>query len=714
MTFMITNRRASQGGPIAAASQQLRAQANSNQLVLKEHTATVLSLESADANQIHTANMAAQSMESLIDSMLEAFGMDKKSLSPAMEAAAIYGGMLAGDPASVGKRELNFNQSSNDFFKVTQFNGQGFNKMTLAQEAFNDVDNRTALAYSVMFNFLSARQDEVTETFWPTIVLSPDQVGVEVHVNVLTVFDGHQHKITGAFEDFNRKNLVRAVADHRILHKNSTLAVPVFRPGSEDVFADPLLVPSFIKLVDNVSVPTAPLKFGKKIDLIGVSQTDALLKTGEADQRDDLDPTANLEKIYVKFGDDVLSFGVRNLPYSNFVAGMQNDNRIQPLNFATTSLLVNETKKRVDGTDLVDLASVVTGKLSVRLSVQLAGSLNIETGELNVFPGGMTIHSVTDEDGALLAPTDARVVALQAVVGGVEWIGYDVEAYRSNANRRQRGQLINTRRFTQLYNTPWRMPIAVERPAHKGAEDDASDLQALVTATRIRIGNEAITAIIDTARTLREYVDAKDQLGVGPDVQGLGRFYVKANYINKPINLAAIVNSLTSAARAEDIQAALVTNLRDAASRLYTTSEYKAASDALSGGTAPVPKVILLTDPIIARYLMAPGDLRTLGTQFELKVVESLDYRIRGKIYMAFSAQGDSATNEVNILNFGNLFWSPELVLAANMTRTGGYNKETQVQPRYLFVNHCPVMAEFDVTGIPEVISKVPLDVNVI
>ena len=80
---------------------------------------------------------------------------------------------------------------------------------------------------------------------------------------------------------------------------------------------------------------------------------------------------------------------------------------------------------------------------------------------------------------------------------------------------------------------------------------------------------------------------------------------------------------------------------------------------------------------------------------------------------MAFSTtQGGNATNEINILNFGNRFTSPELVLAANMTRTGGYNKETQVQPRYRFVNHCPVMAEFDVTGIPEVITKVPVNTH--
>lgn len=715
MTFAVAKKFAGMAGPVATATNALRASVNQNNFVQKEHTSALLALESLDANGLHTVNTVGQSMETLLTSMRSALNMDLKSMTPAMESAAIYGGMLSGDPSATGSRVLEFNRSNSSDYSVIQARvSDGFMKPTIAQEAFNDVDNRTALAYSVMFNFLSARQDEVTETWWPTIVISPDQVGLEVHVNLMTVFNGHQHKITGEFNDFNRKNLTRAVANHTILNKNETLCVPVYRVGSEDNFVDTAVIPSFSEDVDGVSIPTAALAIGKKIDLIGLAQTEALLKTGESDQRDSLDATVNLKNIFVKVGSDVLRFGVRNLPYSNFVYSPQNDKQIEQLNFVTQSLLVNPEKKNVDGSNLVTLKSVVDGKLIVRLETRISGTINIETGELNVFAGSMLVHSITDidADNTLLGVTDARYIAIANAVKTASVVGYQMEAYRSNANRRQRGQLINTRRFTQLYNCPWRSPIAVERPAHKGAEEDASDLQALITATRIRIGNESITAIIDTAKTLSEYVDARDTLGVGPDVEGLGRFYVLPDFIKRTIDLEAIVNSLTSAARAEDIQAALVVNLRDTAARLYTNSEYKAASDSLTGGTAPVPKVILLTDPIIARYLLAPGDLRTLGADFEVKTVQTLDYRVRGKIYMAFSAQGDAATNEVNILNFGNLIWSPELVLAANMTRTGGYNKETQVQPRYLFVNHCPVMAEFDVTGIQAVIAKVSVNVT--
>ena len=155
MTFSVTKKSVSSGGPLAIANQQLRAQANSSTLVLKEHTQAVLSMESADVNTVHSVNMAGQGLESLISSMVDAFGLDKKSVTVAMESAATYGGLLAGDTPAVGRREFNFNQVSSDFFQVSnQGMSGGFTKMTLAQEAFNEVDNRTALAYSVMFNFL--------------------------------------------------------------------------------------------------------------------------------------------------------------------------------------------------------------------------------------------------------------------------------------------------------------------------------------------------------------------------------------------------------------------------------------------------------------------------------------------------------------------------------------------------------------------------------
>jgi hypothetical protein len=42
------------------------------------------------------------------------------------------------------------------------------------------------------------------------------------------------------------------------------------------------------------------------------------------------------------------------------------------------------------------------------------------------------------------------------------------------------------------------------------------------------------------------------------------------------------------------------------------------------------------------------------------------------------------------------------------MTREGSYFAETQVQPRYEFLVLNPIMAHITVTGVKEVLSKVP------
>lgn len=704
--------------PFGATIQALQEKVKATNYVTRENTMSMLSLESLDQSSVSSLQDVGQRMDSLVQTIVQQMGMDPREVTPAMEQAAIYSAMLTGDIHAVRDQTLNFNDRSvaTENYSVIAGPAGGFSNRTIAQEAFNDVDNRTALSYSVMFNFLVARQNEVTETWWPPIVISPDQVGLEVHVNILNVFSGHKHKATGSWEDWTRRNLARAIADPTILNKHLTDVIPVFRPGSEGEFVDAAVVTPFIETADEAAITTSFLRTNRKVDIIGLAQTDALLATGESDQRDGLDPAVLLRSILVKIGtNDLLKFNTSTLRYNAFGAAPQNDRYRQQLSFSTTDLLIRPETLRVDGTALTDLAAVKTNNLLVRLSVEMAGHVNIETAELHVFSGSVNVHSVTDAaDNTLLSKTDPRYLAIAAAVANSSVLGYQVRAYRSNANRRQRGQLINVQRFTQLYQAPWRTPIAVERPAHKGAEEDASDLQALLAATRTRIDNEAVGAIIETMNTMREYVDARDQQGQGPQLSGLGGYYVLPTYIEQEIDLSLIVDSIKSSERGEDIQAALVVKLRDAAARLYTYSEWKAASDVLFGGTAKPPKVILLTDPIIGRYLLTPGDLRTLGNDFELKVVQSLDHRVAGKIFMAFSTDDAGTSNEVNIMNFGNLVISPELVLAANMTRTGGYNKETQVQPRYVFINHCPVGAQFTVTGIPEVIRKVPVHTGVV
>ena len=152
-------------------------------------------------------------------------------------------------------------------------------------------------------------------------------------------------------------------------------------------------------------------------------------------------------------------------------------------------------------------------------------------------------------------PPGCPSVALVIRMAGGSIVGYDLLAYRTNMNRRQRGQLIDVTKYTQLYNVPLRSPITTIHPINTDGQTDASDVQALITATRIRTSNEAVTALLNASDVLREYVDSRDMVGVGPDVLGVGRFFVRPTYYQETLDMNALVDSIKSHERAADIQA---------------------------------------------------------------------------------------------------------------------------------------------------------------
>jgi len=251
--------------------------------------------------------------------------------------------------------------------------------------------------------------------------------------------------------------------------------------------------------------------------------------------------------------------------------------------------------------------------------------------------------------------------------------------------------------------------VCLRWPAHVDGQIDASDIQALITTTRIRIANEAVTMILKANDLLAAYVSVRDNADESPDVLGVGRYYVRPAYYARPFDATTMVDSIKSHERAADIQAALVNEIRDIVYLLYRDSEYKAAADALYGGTGPIPTAVIATDPYTARYLMVTGDLRTLGGEFDVKVVSTLDYRMRGKIIITFGIFDSERNASINPLNNGNLLWAPELVLTANIGRAGQFSRETLVQPRYRFIQNLPVMGYLTVTNIPNVLGKLPL-----
>lgn len=697
------------GGLIDEAKEALEG----NRDIIPSTTKSSLATEDASSQELISLNEVGKSLSVAAESLGERMGVE---LTEAQVKAGAAGAVLAGD-ITLATEHISKQIESTANFHVINHSVSGEVPQTqrfIAKEAYDERSNKDAAAYAFAYNIQCARQDDFGEAFFPTVVITPEQVGLGITVNLMTVFDGIKRKSSGAVTDFQKKNIIRAVADATILRKEQTKVIPVNSSASVASFVANADVAKKTIVHEGNSIATSPYKIGTKLDIIGLSSTPNLISGGKLDQTDTLDPYIVLDHVYVKFKRtisntatyDVVKFKVKDLPLANFVYAVQNLSRVMNLNFSTTSVLVNKKTLKVDGSDLAAINHVKDDDRIARISMSLSGSINIETGETAIYGQDFSVSKLTDATGSDL-PTGGNNDILKAALNSGEIIGYTLNATKTNANRRERGDIIDITYFTQMYNVPLRSPISTIHPAHADNKDN-SDVEALITATRIRTCNESVTALIGYGESLADYTDARDSSGEGPDLLGVGRFFVRSTYFDESIDMTTVVDSISSSSRYADIQQSIVNKIRDYAYRLYRDSEYKAAADAIGSGNSAPPTVIIGTDPVLARYISVSGDLRTLGGEFNVKVVSTLDTRLKNKVYITFSNSAGSA-GEPHPLDFGNMVWAPELVLNANISRGNTYSKEIVVQPRYLFINHLPVLAVLTVTNVEKVLNKIAL-----
>ena len=675
-------------------------------------TRIAISTESVSEGDLGRLTSAVETLKDVLQSI----GKEDQEMGDINEAqmeAAQAAGVLASDPEAALSQQSVATPAGNEYSEVVGMESitDGFTKRAFGKEAYDESANRNASVYSIAYNLKASRQDEFGEALFPTVTVTPDNVGFAVSIRLVQVYDDFKRNISGALDSYNMVNIVRGFADPTVLKNELTRAIPVRRTESADNFVDGAVIPAAAVMLDGESIVTAPLKFNKAIGLIGLSQTDALLANGLMDTTDSIDPGGlRLRNVYATIGTNVLRFNTKDLPLAVFQPAPQGLHRLMSLNFTTEALLLNANTKNYLGAALTGALNtgLVTQDYIVRVGLSVSGTLNTQTGELNLMTSSLRVVQVQNADGDVVDHTvagDPKTLA-DAIVGGSS-IGFDLIAYRANANRRQRGQLLDISYFNQLYTVPFRSPITALKPVNSDSSSEAGDLAGLISATQIRTSNAAVTQLLDTATVLNAFVDSRETTR-GPSILGAARYLVKASYIGASVNAQTDINSLTSTQRAIDLQSLLVNKVRDMAFRLWRDSEYQAMATVMKGGAAETPTVIIATDPVLARYLQIDGELRTAGAKFDVKLVSTLDERMRGRIAVTF---GDfTNVNEPNPLHFGNMAWKPELTLNLPISRGGQTSKELTVQPAFLHVTNLPILGMIEVTGVSEVMtSNVPL-----
>lgn len=686
--------------------QQLQQFARSGETISRTTAENVISVESF-SNDVERSNLAntLNELSTVLTGARQVAGLGMEEFGVSQQRAALIAAVYGSNPAAAIARKDQLPQGSDSHTVITQTGDIG--RLKVSQEAYDEAANKDMASYSVVYNMQASRQDEFGESLFPTVTVTPDKVGMSVKVHLVTVMNDIRRGITGAADNFKRINILNAARDASILKNDITDLVPVVRTESASNFvASSLLAPRTVELAGE-SVSTSALRVGQAISLIGISQTDTLLAAGVMDSTDAVDTDVRLENIYVTATDgtdeEVFRMNVSALPFSQFNYAVQGQARLMTLNFESKDVLFSNAVKQADGSNSVLMAGVGTYK--VKLEVVMSGSIDLETSTTRVAPlGQVRVVKVLAADGTEYAPTDAAVSAVVALFNGMQVVGYDLKARRTNSNRRQRGQLLNTIEYTQTYAVPLLAPISIPRPLGQGDQTDPSDLNALIIATRIRTSNAAVTELLRAATVLESVVVSNENATNHVDVLGVGRYLVSPTFKKKNLNFSSttVIDSVKSHERMADIQAVLVNAIRDQAYHMYRESNYKVASEAVKGGSFK-PTVIVATDPVIAQYILVQGDIRTLGDGFDLKVVSTQDERVSGKIFVTF---GDfSNTGAPNPLHFGNMGWKPEVTMVLPISRNGQTSKELTVQPSFLHIVNLPVLGLINVTGLQEVVA---------
>lgn len=700
---------------VSALRQTIAAQGTD--VASKDITGQLISMESLDDGQFQELDRRAKDIGREIKDAFaslrpsledgEAGEDGEEDLTDTQLQAGAIAAMAAGNPAEYAEVAMRSQASGDNVVDIGSSGAAGVvdTRDTPSLESFDERELAKFLPYSIVFNVKAAVQDSFSEMWYPTTVVPPEQGGLDITVRRTLVHNAIQHSNTGKVTDWNRKNLVEAAMDHKILADESTSLVPVVlaNGGNADKFIDEALVAPVVRRISNIDVPTAPLAINVELNLLGLSQHPGLIGAGIIDHTDAIDNSIGLENIYIQLADgEAVKYVTARLARSHFVKSVEGANREMNLNFKTADLVLDKDTLTTAGVAPTLLAAITAANVTVRLAVNLNGDFDTQLGNGRVYSSPVTVDSIVGADGKEISLVSGAGAPIVASLKGAAVVAYDLKAARTNSNRRTRGLLLDTNDRTFRFHIPLGAPISAPSPA--GSNRDARDLEMLINAVRVRNTNNAVTRLLNYAETLKAYAKAVKRQDTIPEVEGVGRFLIKPFFEEKEIDLEQEINSIRDMDRAQDINAILVNAIRDVSYRMYRDTGYQPALNAAVTGSQQ-PKLLIGTDVVLQRHLMVVGDSRTFGIAFpEYQIESSFDFRMKDTIIIGLTRMGQS--EGIDPLTFGVHAWIPELASSMMVQRDGGTYPEAMVQPRNLHINHLPAMAIIKVKGLDKVLTN--------
>jgi len=682
-----------------------------------------ISNESIDKSMEDVVLRGINNIEQSIDTTISAIisneefaGLEfKKNQIDAAKKIAI----LALDPTKAVNAMRNMKQTISEDIPVVSAEAMGVDDYLepgeLSVENYDGQSINNALYMSIAYNLLASRQDEFAELWFPTIVIDPLISGLSIDVEYTSIYDDFVRKPDGSADlaKFNKKPLVKNMYNPETLNiDRKNKVVPVLRDDYKNV-----MVPALQRVDKSTGsdIVTAPLVFGRSIGLLNISQTDELLAKGVMDASDTLDRTVNLDKVYYELtytdgdgNDHTENFYIQTsmLPHSNFTYTTQGNVKELNLAFSSNAININTVLTKTAKGDASEVLASIGGEYNVKLGLVVHGDGNVYAGDVAVYGSSIQMLEVRDADGNVIVEGTDEYNSVKDVFDTIKYVGYELEAYRTNSNLRTRGKTLTSDKFTQIYQVPMRTGFTVLSSVAGFGGDNDSKLTGQINIVGIVMNMRAVQALIEQSERL--YNITNGGAVIVEETIGISRHFVNTFYNETEIALDQYVDSLSSKDRLNDIKSALEMHLRDEAYLMYTNSNYFAAFDLLHGKTGIKPTLIIGTNPRIYNYLTKDG--LDLGDGFDVEVKFTPNPLIGDKILMSFGIFDDSRNSKVNPLNFGQTIWAPTITTDIPRTVGGSTSREVTNVPRYLHVPNLNIMSVTHVSGIDKVLGK--LSVN--
>ena len=643
-------------------------------------------------------------------------------LTEAQEKAGVHAAAMADAPAEWAKKAIeatNEAQAINNTEDGVEFSDR------VVMEAYDDSNFKDAVGYSVVWNIVAARQSNAVENIWPTLTLEPQRSHIEAIVQFQVFHQEVRHKSTGDKVDFGRILMLETIVNGELLDDNIIKCVPVYEETvSDQHFIDPKIIAHREVTVDGETVTTGPLLVGVEHGLLGLSQAAIGGLTGELNSASQLAPMPRMENLYVRITakdgkTSVIRIDATVLSRGSFVGNQEGNIRDTSLNMNAPGLGLDAKTVDVTGAPAEALAFLRTPAFqNHRLEYQLKvyGDCNLETGNTEIQPANGRISSVKIRQafGHFSAEKDTVVAKeLTDAISKIELIAYDIDASRTNIDRRQRGPLTNVTAEFEKYYVRLGSPISTIFPATEAQSN--VDLIAPMTATRIKNDFYGIKALFRYSEVLSGLAISNDATLPRAPIKAIGRHIMTPYYKHYVISAVDILDSNRSKNKLEDLQHAILNYMRDAIIRGMRDSKLELALQVQTGSADSKHTLAMITNQILGKYLFQLGDTRILGSLPYPVVADTHASELLGtygsdehELFIVPTLPGTQA----NPLSFGHHLWKPELASTLQVTRDNSTNREIVVQPCNEWHMFCPWILRFTIKDLTHAMTaKTPLAV---